>query len=265
MDVLELPRPVINFLRTISKEMNRYSLCWDIYGGSESVTLTLTWKINCDESDDEQLAKSRRQHQQQLNNLINMDLNSNIFTDNTSSSSNMNSTNVLNTKTNAKQQTPSTPTSKTKQLQHSKLDKLVGQSSTSSNNCLFSSSSKNKQSNDPIQSGDSYDPYVDTKSKRNAFIQQQNKLISRNYSAESNVFNTKYEEDLKEQASNQYFASSRLHQHQQHKSRRPKSSNHSLERVSSHQMSKENEKIYLDFNRAQSTNLSDNDNDDDDL
>ena len=46
MDVLELPRPVINFLRTMSKEMNRYSLCWDIYGGSESVTLTLTWKIN---------------------------------------------------------------------------------------------------------------------------------------------------------------------------------------------------------------------------
>jgi hypothetical protein len=45
MDVLELPRPVINFLRTMSKEMNRYSLCWDIYGGSESVTLTLTWKI----------------------------------------------------------------------------------------------------------------------------------------------------------------------------------------------------------------------------
>ena len=46
MDVLELPRPVINFLRTMSKEMNRYSLCWDIYGGSENVTLTLTWKIN---------------------------------------------------------------------------------------------------------------------------------------------------------------------------------------------------------------------------
>lgn len=46
MDVLELPRPVINFLRTMSKEMHRYSLCWDIYGGSESVTLTLTWKLN---------------------------------------------------------------------------------------------------------------------------------------------------------------------------------------------------------------------------
>ena len=45
MDVLELPRPVINFLRTMSKEMHRYSLCWDIYGGNEGVTLTLTWKL----------------------------------------------------------------------------------------------------------------------------------------------------------------------------------------------------------------------------
>lgn len=44
MDVLELPKPVINFLRTMSKEMNRYSLSWDIFGGSDSVTLTLTWK-----------------------------------------------------------------------------------------------------------------------------------------------------------------------------------------------------------------------------
>lgn len=45
MDVLELPRPVINFLRTMSKEMHRYFLCWDIYGGNENVTLTLTWKL----------------------------------------------------------------------------------------------------------------------------------------------------------------------------------------------------------------------------
>lgn len=52
MDVLELPRPVINFLRTMSKEMHRYSLCWDIYGGSENVTLTLTWKLNCEDSSD---------------------------------------------------------------------------------------------------------------------------------------------------------------------------------------------------------------------
>jgi hypothetical protein len=46
MDVLELPRPVINFLRTMSKEMHRYALCWDIFGGAESVTLTLTWKMS---------------------------------------------------------------------------------------------------------------------------------------------------------------------------------------------------------------------------
>jgi hypothetical protein len=66
MDVLELPRPVINFLRTMSKEMNRYSLCWDIYGGSESVTLTLTWKIN------DLLIENNIQQQQnpQHNNLI---------------------------------------------------------------------------------------------------------------------------------------------------------------------------------------------------
>lgn len=57
MDVLELPRPVINFLRTMSKEMHRYSLCWDIYGGSENVTLTLTWKLSCEDSSDSGEAK----------------------------------------------------------------------------------------------------------------------------------------------------------------------------------------------------------------
>lgn len=45
MDVLELPRPVINFLRTMAKESCRYSLSWDIFGGPDSVTLTLTWKL----------------------------------------------------------------------------------------------------------------------------------------------------------------------------------------------------------------------------
>ena len=45
MDVLELPRPVINFLRTMAKEGSRYTLSWDIFGGSDSVTLTLTWKV----------------------------------------------------------------------------------------------------------------------------------------------------------------------------------------------------------------------------
>lgn len=45
MDVLELPRPVINFLRTMAKEGCRYVLSWDMFGGSDSVTLTLTWKL----------------------------------------------------------------------------------------------------------------------------------------------------------------------------------------------------------------------------
>jgi hypothetical protein len=50
MDVLELPRPVINFLRTMAKEGCRYVLSWDIFGGTDTVTLTLTWKLNEDES-----------------------------------------------------------------------------------------------------------------------------------------------------------------------------------------------------------------------
>lgn len=45
MDVLELPRPVINFLRNMAKEGTRYSLSWDIFGGSDTVTLTLTWNL----------------------------------------------------------------------------------------------------------------------------------------------------------------------------------------------------------------------------
>jgi hypothetical protein len=50
MDVLELPRPVINFLRTMAKEGCRYVLSWDIFGGSDAVTLTLTWKLSDDQS-----------------------------------------------------------------------------------------------------------------------------------------------------------------------------------------------------------------------
>ncbi len=50
MDVLELPRPVINFLRTMAKESCRYALSWDIFGGPDSVTLTLTWKLIDEES-----------------------------------------------------------------------------------------------------------------------------------------------------------------------------------------------------------------------
>lgn len=42
----------------MSKEMHRYSMCWDIYGGSENVTLTLTWKLSCEDSNDSGEAKS---------------------------------------------------------------------------------------------------------------------------------------------------------------------------------------------------------------
>ena len=55
MDVLELPRPVINFLRTMAKEGCRYVLSWDIFGGTDAVTLTLTWKLNEDQSPIEQV------------------------------------------------------------------------------------------------------------------------------------------------------------------------------------------------------------------
>jgi hypothetical protein len=50
MDVLELPRPVINFLRTMAKESCRYVLSWDIFGGTDTLTLTLTWKLINDDT-----------------------------------------------------------------------------------------------------------------------------------------------------------------------------------------------------------------------
>ena len=56
MDVLELPRPVINFLRTMAKEGCRYVLSWDIFGGTDAVTLTLTWKLNDEHSKSSQPA-----------------------------------------------------------------------------------------------------------------------------------------------------------------------------------------------------------------
>lgn len=61
MDVLELPRPVINFLRTMAKEGCRYVLSWDIFGGNDAITLTLTWKSNendDDNNDQSQLMKT---------------------------------------------------------------------------------------------------------------------------------------------------------------------------------------------------------------
>lgn len=64
MDVLELPRPVINFLRTMAKEGCRYVLSWDIFGGNDGITLTLTWKSN--ENNDEQLQALKSPSEQQV-------------------------------------------------------------------------------------------------------------------------------------------------------------------------------------------------------
>ena len=77
MDVLELPRPVINFLRTMAKESCRYALSWDIFGGPDSVTLTLTWKLIDDEAQlsiiNETSSSSKQQQQQQYQQLQNYD------------------------------------------------------------------------------------------------------------------------------------------------------------------------------------------------
>jgi len=168
MDVLELPRPVINFLRTMSKEMHRYSLCWDIYGGTESVTLTLTWKINCDKSADENTHEtSKQKHQQQISSLMNTELVGNL----TVSSSLANSTNLnfneknlkqppqhkpnasqkhhINTgvsgsSSNPKGSSNSTPKASNKQLQHAKLDSLI---SNFCNNASKYNSNSNQQQN----------------------------------------------------------------------------------------------------------------------
>jgi hypothetical protein len=173
MDVLELPRPVINFLRTMSKEMHRYSLCWDIYGGTESVTLTLTWKINCDKSADENTHEtSKQKHQQQISSLMNTELVGNL----TVSSSLANSTNLnfneknlkqppqhkpnasqkhhINTgvgvgggvaSSNAKSSSNSTPKASNKQLQHAKLDSLI--SNFCNNASKYNSYNNNQQQN----------------------------------------------------------------------------------------------------------------------
>ena len=119
MDVLELPRPVINFLRTMSKEMHRYSLCWDIYGGSESVTLTLTWKINCDKSEDEHsFETSKQKHQQHINKLMNSEVIGNLSMS-TSLVNNAASTQEKQTPKSAKTPPPpskQTPTNKPKSI-----------------------------------------------------------------------------------------------------------------------------------------------------
>ena len=127
MDVLELPRPVINFMRSISKEMHRYKLHWDMYGASDSVSLTLTWRLHCDPTDTD---KSRKQHQQKLNDLMRSTRSSSSDTYqevNNVKKSPSNLPTPTNTSLNA------TPTNgnrrkhvnSKKQLQHFKLDELL--------------------------------------------------------------------------------------------------------------------------------------------
>ena len=132
MDVLELPRPVINFMRSISKEMHRYKLHWDMYGASDSVSLTLTWRLNCDPIDTD---KSRKQHQQKLNDLMQSTRSSSSDTYQEVNNTKKNSSNlptpntaITNTSLNA---TPTNGSRKKyvkskKQLQHFKLDELLG-------------------------------------------------------------------------------------------------------------------------------------------
>ena len=164
MDVLELPRPVINFLRTMSKEMHRYSLCWDIYGGTESVTLTLTWKIKCDKNDDENNSNetSKQKHQQQINNIMNSELVGNLSVSsslansttsniqekhfksqhkpNASQKHQLNTNNII-TPTNTKSSSNNTPKTGNKQFQHAKLDSLM------SSFCTNSSKNNHQQQN----------------------------------------------------------------------------------------------------------------------
>ncbi|KAL7669153.1 hypothetical protein ACOME3_009819 [Neoechinorhynchus agilis] len=47
IDVLQLPKPVINFLRTMTKDdVSKYAqLTWDIAGDHEQVKLSLTWTL----------------------------------------------------------------------------------------------------------------------------------------------------------------------------------------------------------------------------
>lgn len=80
MDVLELPRPVINFLRTMAKESCRYALSWDIFGGPDSVTLTLTWKLIDEEAQSSIINETsspsstlKQQQQQQPQSQLNYD------------------------------------------------------------------------------------------------------------------------------------------------------------------------------------------------
>jgi hypothetical protein len=52
----------------MSNEMDRYSLSWDIFGGSESVTLNLTWKLNFKNEFEN---KVKEEHEYKMKNFLN--------------------------------------------------------------------------------------------------------------------------------------------------------------------------------------------------
>lgn len=64
--MLELPKAVISLMRSISQEMHRYTLFWDINGTDESIGLSLKWKLNINEKTDENLYSYRKYHKQKL-------------------------------------------------------------------------------------------------------------------------------------------------------------------------------------------------------
>ena len=88
MDVLELPKPVINFLRTMSSEKEKYLLTWDLYGDGNSVTLSLTWKLanDCNQNETETKPTNSSQKSNPNNN------------NNSNSNSNINNSNNYNNK-----------------------------------------------------------------------------------------------------------------------------------------------------------------------
>ena len=257
MDVLELPRPVINFLRTMSKEMHRYSLCWDIYGGTESVTLTLTWKINCDKNDDESSNEtSKQKHQQQISNLMNTELAGNLSV----SSSLANSTNLniqeknvkpqqkpnasqkhqqnrssLIAPSNTKSSSNNTPKSGNKQLQHAKLDSLMSNfcSNPIKNNNQQQNYSFNKQINHQIDFNENLlesfhaQNLIKNKKTNNPSSHSSSRLNlkPRNQSAESQAYKKHYSDEEDET----YRVSRRQNSTEKHQ--QPLATNNELQNV----------------------------------
>jgi hypothetical protein len=46
MELYGLPKPVLNFLRTMSEDKARYSMHWDIHGTADGMVLKLIWELD---------------------------------------------------------------------------------------------------------------------------------------------------------------------------------------------------------------------------